>query len=154
MTTAEDVAPHIVVGVDGSDGAAAALDWATQQAARTGASLEIVTTWQWPTSYGSAFGFGDYDPQGDAGQIARRALDRIDLPGDRKRCSVLSGSAARHLVEASKRAELVVVGSRGHGAFAGLLLGSVSTHCVHHAACSVVVVRPPVDAEALITEEV
>jgi nucleotide-binding universal stress UspA family protein len=54
---------------------------------------------------------------------------------------VIEGPPARVLIDASQNADLLVVGSRGHGAFAGMLIGSVSQHCVHHASCPVVVVR-------------
>jgi nucleotide-binding universal stress UspA family protein len=68
--------------------------------------------------------------------LGRVAHDGVEVTTD-----VVQGSGAAVLVEASERADLVVVGSRGHGGFTGLLLGSVSTQVVHHAACSVMVVR-------------
>ena len=56
---------------------------------------------------------------------------------------VTEGPAAQALVEAAEDADLLVVGSRGHGGFTGLLLGSVSQQCAHHAPCAVVIVRKP-----------
>lgn len=135
----------VVVGVDGSASSRAAVEWAARQAEVTGARLEAVTCWQWPATFGFPVPLpADYDPSGEAARIAeetvapvREAHAGLDL-----RTSVVEGPPARVLVEASSRAELLVVGSRGHGGFTGALVGSVSEHCVAHAHCPVVVVRP------------
>lgn len=134
----------IVVGVDGSDGSVGALSWACDLAARTGASVEAITTWQWPMSLGPAMPIPtDYDPGGDA----RTMLEAIVRPeADRHpslaiRARIIEGHPAEALVEASRNADLLVVGSRGHGAFSGMLLGSVSQHCAAHAASPVLIWR-------------
>lgn len=140
-----DIDPgYIVVGVDGSAASKHALKWAVRQAQRTGASLRAVTAWNVPSNY-------DLDPglpeSIDVGAEAQRALNEIvdevagatpPVPIERV---VVHGHAADVLLNQSKDAELLVVGSRGRGAFARALLGSVSQHCVHHATCPIVVVR-------------
>jgi nucleotide-binding universal stress UspA family protein len=133
--------PLIVVGVDGSAPSTKAFEWATQQARLTGGSLELVTAWAVPVSYGSPLVLAGYDPQADAHDIVAKLAANIDLPPDRVRTTVAEGAPSAVLVASSKHADLVVVGSRGHGGFSELLLGSVSAHCVHHAKCPVVVVR-------------
>jgi nucleotide-binding universal stress UspA family protein len=134
----------IVVGVDGSDSSVGALQWACEQAERTGAHLEAVTAWQWPVSWGTAIPLpSDFDPAGDA----QTMLDQIIEPIVRRHPDVVvharavEGHPAEVLTEASRHAELLVVGSRGHGEFSGMLLGSVSQHCAAHAASSVVIYR-------------
>jgi nucleotide-binding universal stress UspA family protein len=138
----------IVVGVDGSDGSVGALSWACDRAEGTGASVEAVTTWQWPMSLGPAVPIPTgYDPARDA----QTMLETIVQPeADRHpsltiRARVIEGHPAEALVEASRSADLVVVGSRGHGGFAGMLLGSVSQHCAAHAASPVLIWRPRTD---------
>ncbi len=136
----------IVVGVDGSDASLAALSWACRLAAATGATVEAVTTWQWPVGLGSALSLPtEYDPAGDAGAmlegIVQTAAD--SHPSVALRARVVEGHAAEALVEASRHTDLLVVGGRGHGAFAGMLLGSVSQHCASHALCPVVIYRDP-----------
>jgi nucleotide-binding universal stress UspA family protein len=135
---------RIVVGVDGSPSSVAALGWAAQQAELTGATLEVLGSWEWPITYGAPIALPvDYDPAADT----RRELDdaiasvRAAHPNVDFRTTVVEGHPAPSLVEASKGADLLVVGSRGHGAFAGMLLGSVSEHCVANAFCPVLVMR-------------
>ncbi len=134
----------IVVGVDGSDPSFNALEWAARQAELTGAEVQAVTAWQWPASYGEPMPIAPgYDPEADATGVLDEAIARLRRahPSVVIRPRVIEGSAAQVLVEASRRAGLLVVGNRGHGAFAGLLLGSVSEHCTTHAHCPVLVVR-------------
>lgn len=139
----------IVVGVDGSEPSLKALRWAAQQARLTGATLRVLTTWEVATGTGWVPTFPvDYDPQA----VARQALDEAvtetlgadpDVAVER---IVKEGHAAPVLLAAAKDADLLVVGSHGHGAFAGMLIGSVSEHLVRHAPCAIVVVhcdKPP-----------
>jgi nucleotide-binding universal stress UspA family protein len=134
----------IVVGVDGSDSSIDALRWAVGQAELTGASLEIVTAWKFQLSYGfSPTWPSDFDPPKDAGRMLSEIIERELKDHDELtvRKTVIEGYPAPVLLEAAEHADLLVVGSRGHGAFAGMLLGSVSEHCTSHAKCPVVVVR-------------
>jgi len=145
MTTTQPQTTHrIVVGVDGSPSSVAALAWAAGQAGVTGAVIDAVTTWEWPRSYGVALTLpSDFDPEADARKVLDGALadPRRAHPGVPFRSAVVEGQAETALVEASRGADLLVVGSRGHGGFTGMLLGSVSEHCVANAHCPVVVVR-------------
>jgi len=134
----------IVVGVDGSEPSLNALRWAAEQARMTGATLRVLTTWQVATGTGWVPTFPvDYDPQA----VARQALDEAvtetlgadpDVAVER---IVKEGHAAPILLAAAKDADLLVVGSHGHGAFAGMLIGSVSEHLVRHAPCAIVIVH-------------
>jgi nucleotide-binding universal stress UspA family protein len=135
---------RIVVGVDGSPSSAAALEWAARQAELTGSAIEAITTWEWPSTYGWAIPFSDdYDPASDAHKVLETAVDtlRATHPDLDVRLVVVEGHPAPALVKASRGADLLVVGSRGHGEFAGMLLGSVSEHCVANGACPVLVLR-------------
>ncbi len=147
MSTAGETPSRIVVGVDGSASSLGALRWAAKQAELTDCALEAVTTWKWPETYGSALTVPtDYDPANDAQAVLDDALQSVRTahPTLEIRTTLLEGHPAPALVEASREAELLVVGSRGHGEFAGMLLGSVSEHCVTNAHCPVLVFR---DAE-------
>lgn len=135
--------PLIVVGVDGSAQSKGALRWAAGQAELVGADLKVVMCWDFPSfAYWVAIPEG-MDLEGDT----RKALDDevAEVLGSKPTVAVSKvvrqGRAASILIEASRGALLLVVGSRGHGEFAGMLLGSVSEHCVTHADCTVVVVR-------------
>ena len=88
----------------------------------------------------------DINYAGIAAQVAADAIAEVSGPGEQVkiRTTAAEGSPARVLLDASQGAELLVVGSRGHGGFTEALLGSVSQHCVHHATCPVVVIRHPV----------
>lgn len=134
----------VVVGVDGSVDGDAAVRWAADQAAAVGAPLELLTAWDWPRSYGWAVPVpSDYDPEADATRLVRAAEASVHAvhPGVVSTGGVVQGPPAVVLVDASRRARLLVVGSRGHGELAGMVIGSVSQHCVTHAHCPVVVVR-------------
>ncbi|MGA2522398.1 MAG: universal stress protein [Acidimicrobiales bacterium] len=142
--------PTIVVGVDGSEASRRALQWAARQAGYRGAELNVVTTWEFPTTFGWAPPYPpDFDPEADT----RKALEDTvaDVLGPSPeipvRLTVVEGHPAPVLVKKAEGAELLVVGSRGHGAFVGMVIGSVSEHCAAHAPCPVVVVRHPDDKE-------
>ena len=139
---------RIVVGVDGSTGSATALRWAIRQAERTGATVEAVSTWQNPAMSGYAIGWAPMAYDGDSlATIAEKTLTETVADVTAQHTTsvdivthVVQGHPAEILLHAANGADLLVVGSRGHGTFAGILLGSVSQHCVQHAPCPVVVV--------------
>ena len=141
---------RIVAGVDGSESSKAALAWAVRQAEATGATVEAVIAWHYPIAFGGApfapIGSAmDTDFAGTAGRVLSAAVtETVDPAGLVKVSStVREGNAAQILLESAGGADLLVVGSRGHGGFAEALLGSVSQHCVHHAPCPVVIIRGP-----------
>lgn len=137
----------IVVGVDGSESSREALVWAANQARLTGSRLRVVLSWELPSlAYLSML------PEGvNFAKDATQALDQelADVLGPSADVViekvVTEGHPAPVLLDQSKDADLLVVGSRGRGQFAGMLLGSTSEHCVTHATCPVVVVRPQRD---------
>ncbi|HVC13962.1 MAG TPA: universal stress protein [Acidimicrobiales bacterium] len=132
----------VVVGIDGSTSALAALDWAGDYAERTGAPVKLVAAWDWPTSYGWALPLtDDYNPSADAERILTAAASRLleRHAGLSVESETVQGHPAQVLVDASRTATLLVVGSRGHGQFAGMLIGSVSEHCAAQAHCPVLV---------------
>ncbi|GGM77219.1 universal stress protein [Dactylosporangium sucinum] len=140
-------AGRVVVGVDGSHDAERALGFAFEQASFRGVGLTAVEAYRWPASSGP----GDlvplvYDPAKLRDDEDRTLAEAIGgwagkYPDVDVRRAVANGRPAAVLTELSAGAELVVVGSRGRGGFAGLLLGSVSQALIHHAACPVAVVR-------------
>ena len=140
-----DLKNMIVVGVDGSETGRRALEWALDEAALRSASLNLVHGIDLGLSVAEPYGGGymlDQLQQSGQGALAEAAA-LATARGIPSETHLETGSAAYALIDASKGAALLVVGSRGHGGFVGLLLGSVSAACVHHAHCPVVVVRPP-----------
>jgi nucleotide-binding universal stress UspA family protein len=141
---------RIVVGVDGSQVSQRALQWAVDEARLWQASLEVVHVWHMPYVGEFPYVGAGFNPA-TLEETAQRVLDemvvRVDTTGLPRPVDriLVCGNAASVLLESAKGADLVVVGSRGLGGFAGLLLGSVSHHVAHHATCPVVIV-PPVDA--------
>ena len=136
----------IVVGIDGSDGAERALQFAVEEALLRDSDLRVVSAWHVPVqlfSAGVVSGQHDLDMfetsmrTAAERQVAAAAAGRDGL---RHELVVREGHAAVVLVEESERAELLVVGSRGHGGFSSLLLGSVSQQCAAHALCPVAIV--------------
>ena len=147
MTTDPQEHPNaVVVGYDGSPAAVAAVRWAAAQAVLSGGCLDLVTAWEYPTSWGNTIPLPTgYDPAQDAQSLLDPVIEQIraDHPSLDVHAHVVEGNPGDVLVEASRHGALLVVSSRGHRALAGVLLGSVSQHCVTHAACPVVVYREP-----------
>lgn len=143
----------IVVGVDGSSGALEALRWALAEARLRRASVHAVYAWMLPFSLSvptlETFGLPAPGPTMEkvheefrsraeadlAASLQAIDFDDVELTGD-----TIEGRAAHVLLEAARDADLLVVGSRGQGGFTGLLLGSVSQQCAHHAPCPIVIV--------------
>jgi nucleotide-binding universal stress UspA family protein len=147
---------RIVVGVDGSDCSKVALRFAMTQARLVGATVEAVAAWQEPALNGFGYGWVA-PPSGDSlAMLTQQTLDQtvdevsasIENPVEVK-TRVEQGHPALVLPEVAIGAMMLVVGSRGHGAFAGMVLGSVSQHCVQHLSCPVVVV-PLVEVPAAV----
>jgi nucleotide-binding universal stress UspA family protein len=137
------LAGRIVVGLDGSPGSVAALRWAASEARLRAVPVEVVIAWAAPPMYGYSALYSTEDFQADATAALQQALDgvRDELAGIEVVTTVGEGRPAAVLLAAAEGAAMLVVGSRGHGAFAGMLLGSVSQHCVQNASGVVVVVR-------------
>ncbi|SDL87749.1 Nucleotide-binding universal stress protein, UspA family [Geodermatophilus siccatus] len=152
---------RVVVGVDGSPGAFAALVWALAEAARSGADVEVV----------SAFPVGDHwndpllidprrvetlrsDTEARARAFVARAMSDPAVTAVPRAAAVevsftiAAGEPAEHLVHLARGARLLVVGSRGRGGVRSTLLGSVALHCSTHAPCAVVVVHAPLQPAA------
>jgi nucleotide-binding universal stress UspA family protein len=132
---------RIVVGVDGSKAADGALGFAVEEARLRGAALEVVHAFDVPQVSDTLFGadlIGELED--DARRVMADAVARHDLQGLDHSERLERGPAAWILMDAARKADMLVVGSRGRGGFVGLLLGSTSHQCLHHAPCPVVVV--------------
>ncbi len=133
-------AGRIVVGIDGSEPSRVALAWAQFVAATTGSTLQAVAVWQAAPAFGLVV---NWDPA----QLTRDGLQRTldDVLGEKNPAGLITtveeGNTVQVLLEASTGARMLVVGSRGHGGFTSLLLGSVSAACAEHATCPVLVVH-------------
>lgn len=145
---------RIVVGVDGSPASLAALRWATTEAVLRDVTVTAVHAWHYPY-VGDIAGMAWYVPiqQGleeEAHAVVERAITAAAPPTEQARIDkvVVQGGAGTALVDAAKGAELLVVGSRGRGGFAGLMLGSVSQQCLHNAPCPIVIIPRSWSGEA------
>lgn len=141
----------IVVGFDGSEHSQEALSWAIDEARHRNGQIRMVTVWDkpplawYPAVLETAAGeiAAEESPQQIAESVQADALTVAASQGaDATGQVVHSDSPASAILEAAKGADLVVVGSRGHGGIPGLHMGSVSTHVINHAQCPVLVVRP------------
>ena len=132
----------VVVGVDGSESSKEALRWAVRMAAVEGARIRALAAWEYPQAYNSPVDV-NWRPDVDAQTVLDDTLREVF--GDERpaglEAEVVHGPARTVLLDASVGATLLVVGSRGHGGFAALLLGSVSSACAEHAHCPVLVVH-------------
>ncbi len=137
----DSAAGRIVVGVDGSEPSKVALRWALTLATATGSPIDAVSAWQLPPTFGAEVLPSDWDPQADAEKVITETVDAVygaDRPAGLRLITV-QGPAAKVLLDNSQDATMLIVGSRGHGGFTGLLLGSVSATCAEHATCPVLV---------------
>jgi nucleotide-binding universal stress UspA family protein len=137
----------IVVGVDGSPESKEAFRWALEEARLRDATVRAVYAWRDPYVLAPGYGLPE---DFEFGALRERAVETLDavvaeVVGNTSDVHVdkvvAEGPAGSVLVQAAEGAEMLVVGSRGHGGFVGLLLGSVSQQCVTHAPCPVLVVR-------------
>jgi nucleotide-binding universal stress UspA family protein len=140
---------RIVVGVDGSKNADRALEVAAEEAALRGASLRILSAWEIHPAYAEAEPETLAAVHAHAHKIVREAVATVRRLQPEIECegAALEGQAAHVLLEASEDADMLVVGNRGRGGFASLLLGSVSQQVVHHARRPVLVVPHPTETE-------
>lgn len=136
---------RVVVGVDGSEHSKGALRWAVDYARDAGASVDAVTAWRFPTTYGLATLVPDIDLEDEARHMLTESLEKIvgDAPGVPVQQLVGEGPPASVLLRAAEGADLLVIGSRGLGSFKSAVLGSVSLSCVLNAPCPVLVHRTP-----------
>jgi nucleotide-binding universal stress UspA family protein len=141
------MAGTIVVGVDGSHESKQALRWALGEARVRGARIVALRAWVYPAL--AAGGLipvtADLVEQLSANEQKELAATVEEVAGESDvevEQVVVEDAPARALVAASEDADLLVVGTRGHGGFSGLVLGSVSQQCAHHASCPVVIVPP------------
>ena len=154
MTT-QQTAPtgrHVVVGVDGSEPSKQALRWAQFLAQATASTIEAVAVWQPYIAYGGGWATvpADWNPAQDAETNLTATIEAVfgqHRPAGLE-LTVREGTAARVLLDASQGAQMLIVGSRGHGGFTGLLLGSVSATCAEHATCPVLVIHGDTPAPA------
>lgn len=131
----------VVVGVDGSESSVDALRHARRFAEALQLPVVVLTAWTWPPFVEGAGYMNQWSPEEDARTIAEGAVEQVFGESSDVTIRIAQGAPAKLLIEASSDASMLVVGSRGHGGFAGLLLGSVSSTCAEHAHCPVLVVH-------------
>ena len=133
---------RIVVGVDGSEASVTALRQGIRMANALDASVEAVTAWRFMTAFATASELG-YTPEEDAKSLMSGAIKSAIGPTVPQWFTgkTIEGNADQVLIEESTGAEMLVVGSRGHGGLSGLLLGSVSALCAERAHCPVLIIH-------------
>ena len=151
-SAATSTSRRVVVGVDGSTDAALALEEAANEAVMRRARLDVVHVWHPPYVISPLGAMAVLSEEGALHDAAASLLEAIvdgglahlaQRPERVEKILVKGHNTARILVDTAKDAELLVVGSRGLGGFSGLLLGSVSQQCAHHATCPVLLVHAP-----------
>jgi nucleotide-binding universal stress UspA family protein len=136
--------PAMIVGVDGSESSIAALRYAAELAPRLDLRVRAVAVWNYPSFlYGGYYPQLDWTPEDDAKRIVAKAAEEVfgQTTPEWFATRIRQGRPTEVLIDESEHAEMLVLGSRGHGGFAGLLLGSVSSACAEHARCPVLVVH-------------
>ena len=138
------------MGVDGSPSSQAALRWAVRYAGLVGGKVEAVSAWEVPgmASWSAPAVDTDFDEaQAEQGLVEEVRAVLGEDGGSLVQERLVRGNAAEVLVDSAEGAEMLVVGSRGHGGFPRALLGSVSQQVAQHAPCPVTIIRPDVPAE-------
>jgi nucleotide-binding universal stress UspA family protein len=142
----------MIVALDGSPSSLSALHWASKSAELLNLKIEAVNVWEYAESpldiagvgFGSNAYVGESDPKIWSDQILKESIGSVFGPeADHVRATSVEGGVVRTLVEMSKGAQLLVMGSRGHGKLADLILGSVSESCAAKSKCPVVIVHAP-----------
>jgi nucleotide-binding universal stress UspA family protein len=142
--------PGIIVGIDGSGHSRRALQWAVREAAIRHAPLTVLTVHQVVVGrWGRAVVYLEDYPLAECNRrAAEQEVDDV-LAGlgesgpESVMVKAVSGGPVEELIEASRTADLLVLGSRGAGGFARLLMGSIATQVAHHAYCPIVIIPPP-----------
>jgi len=134
---------RVVVGVDGSEAGAKALEWAIGYAHQSPAVIDVVTAWTFPMVEGYALTHTVGEVEDMAREVVTAAMSHVayEAPDIVVRGETADGEPGRVLVDAAQGADLLVVGARGESGLHRLFLGSVSTYCAKNASCSVMVVR-------------
>jgi nucleotide-binding universal stress UspA family protein len=131
---------QIVVGVDGSPASIRALKFALDQAVLTGSAVVVINAWQYPQMPGGQLSTMGVNLSAAAEQILQNAVESVGASTESVTMRPLLGHPVQVLVDASGDADLLVVGRRGHGGFAGMLLGSVGGQVSAYAQCPTVIV--------------
>jgi nucleotide-binding universal stress UspA family protein len=137
---------EVVVGVDGSEPSKNALRWAARYAKAVGETVHAVIAWETPTMFGLELPAGlDVDFAAEALSVLTKAVETALGPSPEVKIhtSAVQGHPAVVLVREAHGADILALGNRGHSTLTGIMLGSVSLHCVSHAPCPVVVARMP-----------
>jgi nucleotide-binding universal stress UspA family protein len=141
---------RVVVGLDDSDQARAALAAAVAEAARLGARVDAVVAYEEPDTWSSLYAVATPPGCGTREQALRRAEEVVEevlgaapLQREGVRVRAVEGDPAQVLTQEAQGARLLVVGSRSRNQLEGIVLGSVALHCVMRAPCPVLVVHPP-----------
>lgn len=147
----------MLVALDGSPSSMAALEWAAKHASGLKMNIEVVNIWEHADStlmvagmgFGSDAYVGESDPKVWSDQILNQGVaDIFGTGGDHVKRTSVEGAVVRTLVEMSKSADLLVMGSRGHGKFTDLIVGSVSTSCTAKSKCPVLIVHASTPADS------
>lgn len=135
-----DTRPRIVVGVDGSESSVGALREGARMAAALRLPIHAVSVWHYPLGYAN-YAPLDWSPTKECHDILDRAVREAfgDTPPDGLSTLAVEGPVARTLIDLARGADMLVVGSRGHGGFAGMVMGSVSSVCAAYAKCPVLI---------------